>query len=435
MNFTEACNILNCSCGKEHSFNINVIVKRGAINCLPEELNKVGAKKIFLLADKNTFAAAGEKAESLLKQAGVDVCRFVFECETVEPDERSVGLATMHYEADCDAVVGVGSGVVNDISKIIAATASKPYIIVATAPSMDGYASSTSSMTRGGLKISLPSKCAEVILGDLDVLCAAPQKLLISGLGDMLAKYISICEWRISALINDEYYCDKIASMVRAALKRCTDNAEGLLKREEDAVKAVFEGLVLCGAAMKLAGVSRPASGLEHYLSHIWDMRAVEFGAAAELHGIQCAVGTLIAVKLYEKVTKATPDKQKAMDYANSFDFKSWSAVLRDFLGKGADVMIELEGKEQKYNCERHKKRIEKIEEKWDEILKITAEELPALTKLEKLFDKVGLPKTMGEIGLDENQLPLTFKASKDIRDKYVLSRLCWDLGIIDEIV
>ena len=41
----------------------------------------------------------------------------------------------------------------------------------------------------------------------------------------------------------------------------------------------------------------------------------------------------------------------------------------------------------------------------------------------------------MAEIGLDEEILPLTFKASKDIRDKYVLSRLCWDLGIIDDII
>lgn len=65
------------------------------------------------------------------------------------------------------------------------------------------------------------------------------------------------------------------------------------MKGDKKAVTAVFEGLILCGAAMKFAGVSRPASGIEHYLSHIWDMRGVEFGTPVELHGIQCAVGTL----------------------------------------------------------------------------------------------------------------------------------------------
>ena len=188
---------------------------------------------------------------------------------------------------------------------------SEYYVIVGTAPSMDGYASATSSMTMDGLKISLGSKCADMIIGDLDILCNAPVKLMRSGLGDMLAKYVSICEWRIAHVITGEYYCEEIAKLVRASLKKCVDQAEGLLKRDKAAVKAVFEGLVVCGAAMKFAGVSRPASGVEHYISHIWDMRAAEFDTPAELHGIQCAIGTLIAVGLYEKLVKIVPDQKK----------------------------------------------------------------------------------------------------------------------------
>ena len=37
-------------------------------------------------------------------------------------------------------------------------------------------------------------------------------------------------------------------------------------------------------------------------------------------------------------------------------------------------------------------------------------------------------------IGVNREALQLTFKATKDIRDKYVLSRLAWDLGILDEL-
>ena len=103
----------------------------------------------------------------------------------------------------------------------------------------------------------------------------------------MLAKYVSICEWRIANLITGEYYCETIAQMVRTALKKCVDNAEGLLKRDEEAIKAVFEGLIIGGVAMSYAGVSRPASGVEHYFSHVWDMRALEFGTNMDLHGIQ----------------------------------------------------------------------------------------------------------------------------------------------------
>jgi glycerol-1-phosphate dehydrogenase [NAD(P)+] len=97
--------------------------------------------------------------------------------------------------------------------------------------------------------------------------------------------------------------------------------------------------------------------------------------------------------------------------------------------------MIALEAKEQKYNLESHKKRLETIIDKWDEIQNIISEELPTVNETIALFDKVGLPKTMGELGISEEILPLTFKSAKDIRNKYVLPRLCWDLGIIDDII
>jgi glycerol-1-phosphate dehydrogenase [NAD(P)+] len=98
---------------------------------------------------------------------------------------------------------------------------------------MDGYASATSSMTVDGLKVSLPSKCADVIIGDIDVLKNAPMRMLQAGLGDMLAKYISIAEWKIAREIIGEYYCDRVANLIKQALKECVDNADGLLLRNE----------------------------------------------------------------------------------------------------------------------------------------------------------------------------------------------------------
>ena len=424
----------DCICGKEHIFTSKVIIEKGAINKLPLVIKEMSLKSAFIIADKNTYSVAGKRVLDILEKSGIETKNYVFTQDVIEPDESSVGLAVMNFKPQCDVLIGVGSGVINDISKIVANVSGKKHIIIGTAPSMDGYASATSSMTMEGLKISLNSKCADVIIGDIDVLCNAPTKMMISGLGDMLAKYVSICEWRISNLINGEYYCEEIASLVRGSLKKCVDNADGLLKRDESAVKAVFEGLIICGAAMKFAGISRPASGIEHYLSHIWDMRGVEFGTPVEFHGIQCAVGTLIAVKLYEKIKNITPDKEKALKYAQNFDFNKWSNELRIFLGKGAESMIALEEKEQKYNLQSHKKRLDIIINKWDDIIKIIKEELPEISKLEKLFDSVGLPKSMEEIGIDEKILPMTFKSAKDIRDKYVLPRLCWDLGIIDEM-
>lgn len=423
----------NCKCGKDHIFTSRVIVKAGALQELPGLLAQYGAKKVFLIADKNTYAAAGKTAREII-EGSVQVLSCIFNEAALEPDERSVGRAIMYYESDCDVVIGVGSGVINDISKIVANVAGKPYIIVGTAPSMDGYASATSSMTRDGLKISLNSKCADVIVGDLDVLCNAPAKMMASGLGDMLAKYVSICEWRIANLITGEYYCEDIAQLVREALKKCADNAEGLLKRDKEAVKAVFEGLVIGGVAMAYAGVSRPASGVEHYFSHVWDMRGVEFGTQVELHGIQCAMATYQAIKLYEIVKTQTPDYEKAASYVKAFDQKAWEQTLRAFLGKGAEAMIALEKKEGKYRKDSHPARFAVIKENWDAILQIIEQELPSSEEIAKLMDIIGIPTDLRAIGVDAECARTTFKATKDIRDKYVLSRLAWDLGILEEL-
>ena len=424
----------NCKCGKTHIFTSEVIVKEGALLELPRLMKQYSAKKVFLVADKNTYAAAGKAVAEIVENEKVKVVKCIFEEDALEPDEHSVGRAIMYYEADCDVVIGVGSGVINDISKIVANVAGKPYIIVGTAPSMDGYASATSSMTRDGLKISLPSKCADVIIGDLDVLCQAPAKMMASGLGDMLAKYVSICEWRIANLITGEYYCEDIAQLVREALKKCADNAAGLLKGDKEAVKAVFEGLVIGGVAMAYAGVSRPASGVEHYFSHVWDMRGVEFGIPVDFHGIQCAMATYHAVKLYELVKKQKPDYEKASAYVAAFDQSAWEQTLRQFLGKGAEAMIALEKKEGKYRKDTHPARFQIIANNWDRILQIMDEELPSSAEIAKLLDTIGISKDLSAIGVDTECARTTFTATKDIRDKYVLSRLAWDLGIIDEL-
>jgi glycerol-1-phosphate dehydrogenase [NAD(P)+] len=128
-----------CACGKEHKSDVReLIVGSGVIRRLPAELKKRGCKRAFLLADVNTYAAAGERAEDLLLESGMPYSKYVFPQEHLESDEWAVGSAVMHFDKSCDTVVAVGSGVVGDVAKILANTAGAAYIIVATAPSMDG---------------------------------------------------------------------------------------------------------------------------------------------------------------------------------------------------------------------------------------------------------------------------------------------------------
>ena len=424
-----------CSCGRTHDVAIDaVIVGQGVLQQLPELLRKYQSKKPFVLADKNTRKAAGETVCDILRQNGFAFTSFVFQQDILEPNEEAVGSAFMHFDSSCDLIIGVGSGVINDIGKILSNISGRKYFIVATAPSMDGYASATSSMSMDGLKVSLNSRCADVIIGDIDILKHAPEHMLKAGLGDMLAKYISITEWRIGNLITGEYYCERVAQLIRSALKKCVDNAEGLLKRDENAIQAVFEGLVIGGVAMAYAGVSRPASGVEHYFSHVWDIRGLEFGTQVDLHGIQCAMATMKAVSLYEAVKSIVPDKEKAYAAVDAFDYTDWSAQLRSFLGNSGETMIAQEQKERKYDKSTHPARFRKIADNWDVILRIIDEELPSAEELHAVMNTIGISTDLNTIGVNRECAKLTFKATKDIRDKYVLSRLAWDLGILEEL-
>ena len=432
LNLMKKMNGVPCSCGKVHTFDADIYSGAGVIKNLAPSLKKLGTKKAFVLADKNTYAVGGEAVCNILTNEGISFTKFIYP-ESPKPDEKGLGDAVIHCPTDADTVIAIGSGVINDIAKMLTAVGNKKYIIIATAPSMDGYASTSSSMCREGLKVTIASKSADVIIGDSDILKTAPKKMMVSGLGDMLAKYVSICEWRLSNLITGEYYCENIAELIRLALRACIKASYNMESGDESSVSALFDGLIIGSVAMNYAGISRPASGAEHYISHIVDMRSEEFNTPSDFHGIQCAIGTYNAVSLYEKLKSEKISYEKGVRYAESFDLNTWCDRLKALLGKGALSMIELEKKEGKYDITSHKTRLRFIVDNWDKILDIVNEELPSVSELDELYERVGIPKSLTEIGVESELLPEILAASKDIRDKYVLPRLLWDLGLLDE--
>jgi len=203
-------------------------------------------------------------------------------------------------------------------------------------------------MERCGLKWSINSKCPECVIGDSEILSRAPTRMILSGIGDMVAKYISLVEWKISHIITGEYYCQTIADIVASSLDICMKSAKAAVNSDKAAIERLTEGLVMSGICMNYAGISRPASGVEHSISHIIDMRALEFGTPSDFHGIQCGVGTLIALQAYERLREVTVDHDRALAYVNNFSLDDWFAHLREKIGHGAEAMIAGELKEHK---------------------------------------------------------------------------------------
>lgn len=422
-----------CTCGKRHFGQLSdCIIGESTQLRLPDILGKYGASHPFILCDRETYAAAGEQVCDVLSSAGMEYTLHIIRRTRPAPDETIVGEAFMFCPKKADAVIAVGGGVINDTGKIIAAQKNITDIYVATAPSMDGFASASSSMEREGLKVSLDSKCPDVVIGDADVLAHAPRHMIVSGIGDMMAKYVSLVEWRIAALLVGEYYCETVADIVKSSLETVRACAEDAVSGDREAVCRLAEALVISGLAMNYAGLSRPASGMEHYISHIIDMRALAFGTPCELHGIQAGLGTLLTVRGYEWLTRQTPDRARALAYVQSFDLDAWFETLRLQLDEGADAMIRGEHKEHKYDPASHPARLEKILSHWDTFLALISE-LPSSEELEDFYTAIDHPLSCREYGLSDEEIRFAFTAAKDIRDKYVLGRLLWDLGLLDE--
>ncbi len=423
-----------CSCGKHHATDLKVFKSgAGVLDQLPEALKQQSVAKPFVVCDKNTYRAAGERVEALLKQAGMDYTLFMLPMEKVEPDETAVGSITMAYVPDSDMILAVGSGVINDICKVAAHAIGVRQGVVCTAPSMDGYASNSSSMHVNGVKCTLYNACPSIIIADSRIIAQAPLRMLWSGLGDMLAKYVSVCEWRIAHLVIGEYYCESIAALMRKALKRIMENAQRLNERDPAVIQAVTEGLVLSGVAMSFAQVSRPASGLEHYFSHMWEMMAMERHTHADFHGIQVGVGTLKTLNLYEWIRRQTPDRARGLEAMRRFDPQKWEEMVRRIFGSTAPQILAIEEKAHKNDPVKHAQRLDRIVEGWNDILKIIDEELPPVSQIEHVMKTLGMPMYPADLGISAEDTRDAFIGSREIRDKYLSSSMLWDMGLMEE--
>lgn len=312
----------HCSCGKTHAVDIRkIIVGSGVFAQFIQPLKDQGAKQVYVIADSNTYRIAGKQAEAVLKENGLAYHSKILESvHALVPDETALGTLIAAMQPGDDYIVAVGSGSINDLSRMVSARTGIPYLIAATAPSMDGYASTVSPLILDGTKITKEAVYPDAIIADTAILKQAPMDMLTAGYGDIIGKLTANADWRLAREINGEYYCEECAAFVNRAVKACTDNAAGLQNRDELAIGNVTEALILSGIAIGLVGNSRPASGAEHHFSHYWEVDAIKNGQPHALHGNSVSVGSVIVASLYELAKPylpagfTFPDKQAVLD-------------------------------------------------------------------------------------------------------------------------
>lgn len=415
MNINSILNGVKCVCGKEHNCSIEyVYIESGAINRLTQLCAEYN--KILLVADDNTFFAAGAEVEKAL--TGKSLKKVIFSGEKLLiPDEYAIERVKKTIN-ETELIIGIGSGVIQDLCKCVAFFTKIPYMVVATAPSMDGYASDGAAMILGGMKETVKAGLPKAIIADIDVLKNAPMEMIKAGYGDIVGKYSALCDWKLSATVTGEYFCQYIYDTTFKMIENTLETAKGLLERDEDSIKILTEALMVVGIMMSFAGTSRPASGSEHHLSHFFEIVGIVNFDDYFSHGIDVAYSTVVTAKLREEIVKSDfPDK---IYRPSSEEYKEKMNKIYKSVSEGC---ISLQNRTGNYS----KDRIQIYKQKEEEIKNILSQ-MPSSEEIKQMLSVVGLDieefcKLYGEKKIQDAIL-----YAKDLKDRYTVLWLYYDL-------
>ncbi len=422
-----------CNCGRVHNSDLQAAeVGPGAMDSLPGYMQQYHWQKPFIICDKITYDIAGKTVAEKLQAAGLDVQCHILTHTTF--DESTLGELVISMDDNRDVVIGVGTGSINDMSRYFSYKLNKPYCVVATAAPMDGFASSISALTVNNLKTTFNVRTPVLIIGDTDILKNAPYSMIAGGLGDLIGKFTCLCDWKLARIITGEYYCGTTVALVENHIKQVLAEADKARERDPKIIGDIMEGLLLSGVAMSLIGNSRPASGCEHHISHFWEMWFEQHNLPPVPHGTQVGVGTVLILKLTELLRKQKIDFDAARAAARAYDPQKWQQNIRSAYGAAADGIISLEEQAHKNDAEGCLCRIDTMESHWNEIIHLL-EELPSSEHIKEILNSLDSPSMPSQIGIGKELLQTTLLYCKEVRARYTILQMLWDLNLLAPLV
>ncbi len=280
--------------------DIELYNEKNALQNIPNIIRKHNIDNLLIVYDDNTYKAAGKKVEEILHD--INIKRFNIGKDQYAYKSLCEQLHTLCKQNNITGILGVGTGTINDICKYTAYLSKIPYIIVATAPSMDGFCSTVAALIDDGFKRTLDAKVPIAVIGEPDILDNAPKELISAGIGDLIGKYICLADWKISSLVTDEVYDEKIAGITSQSVNQAMDSIKDIINNKEGSTLKLMDTLCMSGIAMAMCGSSRPASGAEHHLSHVWEMRFLALNKKQSLHGTKVGISSAIISQIYHKL-------------------------------------------------------------------------------------------------------------------------------------
>ena len=400
-----------CACSHTHNvFTRDVRIARGAVASLPALLSGYGFHAPCVICDSNTYLAAGRQVHAMLQ--GNLVC---LPADGLHADECAVEGAQSRLPDGVDLLVAVGAGTVHDVTRFCAHARGIPFLSVPTAASVDGFSSTVAAMTWKGLKKSFTAVAPFAVVADTDIFKNAPYRLTASGISDLMGKYIAIADWRIAHIVTGEYICERVCAMALEAVETTRSCLSRLRAGDDTAYENLMYGLLISGLAMQMVGNSRPASGAEHHLSHLWEMEVLNPHIDA-LHGEKVSVGLMHCVYLYQRAKQ---------------DIRAGRCNAIYYAGLEQGLLREAFPQEDRYQGILEENRPDpllgidpsELEAALPAIVQVL-DQLPSAQQLDALLAQGGCTRSMADIGLHDNLIEKSICLSPYVRNRVTFLRL-----------
>lgn len=418
------------------------LVEEGALSRVPEVFAEhFAGKKAVVVADGNTWAAAGEAVFQGLVSAGVAcTAPLILDAEPA-PYADVETMRRVREWVDAGGVdaraVAVGAGTINDLCKRASEELERPYLCVPTAASVDGFASYGAPITENGFKVTWPCAAPLVIVADPGVLRTAPKEMTASGYADLVAKVTGGADWLIADSLGLDPIRADVWETTQVPLRGWISDPECLAEGDMEALEDLFTGLAMTGFAMQTMHASRPASGVEHMISHVWEMSHVERKDGTHpSHGEKVGIGTLIGTALMETMF-AEPFTAACIEPAMDA-YPSWAereAMLRSLFSEGPLLEGVLTACKAKHLVpEALRAQLGRIVGQWDRLEQRVRRQLIPFATLRKMLRTAGCPVTPEAIGVEARAVPAAVMAAQLIRNRYGILDLAFETGRLPKV-
>lgn len=394
-------------------------------------------RKAIIVADRNTWRAAGEEVFAHFIQSGIPTVKYLFEEAEFHADWDHIEILDRVLDDSGAIAVSVGSGTINDLCKLCSHHHGQSYLTIPTAASVDGYTSFGASITYRNSKQTFDCPAPVAVLADADVLAAAPKEMTAAGYADLAAKVPAGGEWMIADLVGSEPIIPEAWHVLQDDLDSLLSDPEGVAAGDPEAVGALFEGLILSGFAMQAARSSRPASCCDHLFSHILDMTHHRYMGKFVSHGFQVAIGTLTMCRVFEKFFEIDVDSidvDACVAAWPSLEQEQARAleIFRDFPAPrlGFDNITK------KYSSpEKVREELMALKNGWSELKPALQKQVWPYAKMKECFKIVGAPYEPEHIGVTTEWVSSVFPVVQLMRFRYNLLDLAKRGMFYDDIV